>query len=74
MGGRVRLLSGSSCFEGGEVLEMHWKSLSGHISMLEKAGPRQCALCLDLLVYGGPCFSEKPTRKSSRLHKRALPV
>lgn len=40
MGSRVCVLAGSSGFEGGEALEMRCKSLYGHASMLEKAGPR----------------------------------
>lgn len=74
MGSKVGVLAGSSGSEGAKALEMHWKSLYGRASVLEKAGARQRTFGLDLQVYGGPCFSGKPLRNSSCLHKRASPA
>lgn len=70
VGSKVCVLSGNLGFEGGEVLERHWKSLCGHASILGKDGQRQCAFGLAPQFYGGPYFSRKPTRMSRCLQKQ----
>lgn len=69
IGSKVCVLARSLGFEGGEVLEMRWKSPCGHASILGKAGQRQCTLGLALQFYASPYFSGKPPRMFRCLQK-----
>lgn len=74
VGSKVHVLARSSGFEGGEVLERHWKSLCGHASILGKARQSQCALGLAPRFYGGPYFLGKPARMFRYLQKQTSQV